>query len=122
MQPKQTKHKETYASLMKNIMGAVKPDMAPYEKMLEYVNVTADNNVIGTLDFRLMPYISYGGNEGIYIHVHVVEYGRDGAVEHQIGTIKTLYTGKAASKAMGELAGLIIYHGKRYIDRNLHKF
>lgn len=74
-------------------------------------------------EFNFVPVISFGGSEGIYVDLYLDgDCGESGFKQSQIGVFKTLRTDLDACRLMGQLCGVLMYHGSAYVNENLHRY
>ena len=73
--------------------------------------------------FDLVPCLSFGGCEGIFLSLYL-EGSFDGSDKEKvtIGTFKTLYTDLEACQLMGALGGALMYYGRQYVNREIHRY
>lgn len=73
--------------------------------------------------FNLFSRIDFGGCEGIFVDL-CLEGSFDASERRtiEIGTFKTLGEDLAACRLMGELCGMLIYHGTEYVNENIHRY
>ena len=73
--------------------------------------------------FDISPQISFGSSEGIYVDVYLDgKFDDSGVKRTSIGVFKTLRTDPEACRLMGELCGVLMYHGSLYVDKEIHRY
>ena len=73
--------------------------------------------------FDIVPTIMFGSSEGVYVDVYLEgEFDGSDCRRTSIATFKTLDTSLDACRKMGELCGILMYHGSRYINQNIHRY
>nr|WP_326184288.1 hypothetical protein [uncultured Oscillibacter sp.] len=74
-------------------------------------------------EFNFVPIISFGGSEGIYVDLYLDgDCDGSGFKQTEIGVFKTLRTDLDACQLMGQLCGVLMYHGAAYVNKNLHRY
>lgn len=74
-------------------------------------------------EFNFVPIISFGGSEGIYVRLYLDgDCDGSGFKQTEIGVFKTLRTDLDACRLMGQLCGVLMYHGSAYVNENLHRY
>jgi len=120
--------RETTMELMKAIQEITVSagDYAKGNEIMDYFFASDYNAVpVSNYEFDLCTDVRFGSNEGIYLGIYI-----DGLFEEnqnesrllRIGGYKTLNTDLEAMKIMGELGGVIVYHGRNYINSHLDRF
>lgn len=73
--------------------------------------------------FDLVPQLNFGGCEGIYLNL-CLEGSFDSSDKQKatIGTFKTLRTDPEACRLMGALGGALMYYGREYVNREIHRY
>lgn len=73
--------------------------------------------------FDIVPRMNFGASEGIYVDLYLE--GSCDATDRKlarIGCFKTLRTDLDACRLMGELCGMLLYHGRDYVNENIHRY
>lgn len=74
-------------------------------------------------EFNFVPIISFGGSEGIYVELYLDgDCDESGFEQSKIALFKTLRTDLDACRLMGQLCGVLMYHGSSYVNKNLHRY
>lgn len=74
-------------------------------------------------EFNFVPIISFGSSEGIYVALYLDgDCDGSGFKQTKIGAFKTLRTDLDACRLMGQLCGVLMYHGSAYVNENLHRY
>lgn len=74
-------------------------------------------------EFNFAPAISFGGSEGIYVDLYLDgDCDEKGFQRTALGIFKTLRDDLDACRLMGQLCGVLMYHGADYVNRNLHRY
>lgn len=74
-------------------------------------------------EFNFAPVISFGSSEGIYVDLYLDgDCDGSGFKQTEIGVFKTLRTDLEACRLMGQLCGVLIYHGSAYVNENIHRY
>ena len=65
----------------------------------------------------------FGSSEGIYVDVYLEgKFDGSDCRKTSLATFKTLDTSLDACRKMGELCGILMYHGSRYVNQNIHRY
>ena len=74
-------------------------------------------------EFDIVPAIMFGSSEGIYVDVYLEgKFDGSDCRKTSLATFKTLDTSLDACRKMGELCGILMYHGSRYVNQNIHRY
>ncbi len=74
-------------------------------------------------EFNFVPVISFGGSEGIYVDLYLDgDCDGSGFKRTELGVFKTLRDDLDACRLMGQLCGVLMYHGVDYVNENLHRY
>lgn len=74
-------------------------------------------------EFNFVPVISFGGSEGIYVNLYLDgDCDGGGFKRTELGVFKTLRDDLDACRLMGQLCGVLMYHGVDYVNKNLHRY
>ena len=74
-------------------------------------------------EFNFVPVIAFGGSEGIYVDLYLDgDCDGSGFKRTEIGVFKTLHTDLDACRLMGQLCGVLMYHGSAYVNENIHRY
>lgn len=74
-------------------------------------------------EFNFVPVIAFGGSEGIYVDLYLDgDCDGSGFKRTEIGVFKTLRTDLDACRLMGQLCGVLMYHGPAYVNENIHRY
>ncbi|CUP97469.1 Uncharacterised protein [uncultured Flavonifractor sp.] len=72
--------------------------------------------------FSAVPSMDFGC-EGIYVDLSLVGcFDDSGKKRCSIGTFKTLRSDAEASRLMGQLCGVLMYHTTQHVNENLHRY
>jgi len=72
--------------------------------------------------FSAVPSMDFGC-EGIYVDLSLVGCFDDSGKDRcSIGTFKTLRSDAEASRLMGQLCGVLMYHTTQYVNENIHRY
>lgn len=127
IKPERDRKSDLFAAVLSRVKenGAV----ADIEEILDYYlpsktepECTERDSYLTDYHFEFVPRILFGG-EGIYVDL-VLEGSFDATNRKTlcIGTFKTLYQGKGACELMGKLCGLLMFHGRAYVNENIHRY
>ena len=84
---------------------------------------TEEDTYLTNYEFDIVPRIAFGGSEGIYLDLYLEgSFDSSGKERARIGTFKTLGTDLKTCRLMGELAGILMYHGSAYVNQNIHRY
>ena len=73
-------------------------------------------------EFNFVPVMSFGSSEGIYVDLYLDgDCDGSGFKQTELGVFKTLRTDLDACRLMGQLCGVLMYHGSDYVNDNLHR-
>lgn len=73
--------------------------------------------------FDIAPQMTFGSSEGIYVDVYLIgKFDDSGTSQTSIGVFKTLRTDLEACRLMGELCGVLMYHGSCYVNKDIHRY
>ena len=120
------------STLLQRILEAARADgvIAEAEAILDYILPNDNEPALPDKDsyltdyrFDLIPRLSFGGCEGIYLSL-CLEGSFDGSDKQKatIGTFKTLRTDLEACRLMGALGGALMYYGREYVNREIHRY
>lgn len=116
----------TGGQLFANIMKRAKEngDLERFGKIEDYLWPDRNSNrKITNYAFDLVPAITFGTNEGIILECSIRgNFDNSEDKIQRIGFAKTLGDSMEDSRIMGELCGILLYHGTRYINDNLFLF
>lgn len=74
-------------------------------------------------EFSFVPVISFGGSEGIYVDLYLDgDCDGGGFKRTELGVFKTLRDDLDACRLMGQLCGILMYHGVDYVNKNIHRY
>jgi hypothetical protein len=74
-------------------------------------------------EFRFVARVVWGGSEGVYIDCYLEgTFDQSGDKRLHVGTLKTLDASLEGFRVMGELAGALTYHARRYVDKNIDRY
>lgn len=81
-----------------------------------------EDSYLTNYGFSARPTMSFGC-EGIYVELYIEgEFDDSGKTHCSIGTFKTLRDDAEASRLMGQLCGVLMYHTAAYVNENLHRY
>lgn len=119
------------STLLQRILEAARADgaISKAEAILDYILPSAGEPVHPDEDFYLtdyrfdiIPRLMFGC-EGIYLHLYL-DGSFDSSKNRQtsIGMFKTLRTDVEACQLMGALGGALMYYGREYVNREIHRY
>jgi len=123
--------RDTNTILFNEVLALAKASghYAKAESILDYALAeTYHVRQLTSYGFDFVARVVWGRNEGVYIDCYLEgEFDQSqgtayGANRLSVGTFKTLHTSVEAFKAMGELAGLLTYYARDYVDRNIDRY
>ena len=120
------------STLLQRILEAARADgaIAEAEAILDYILPNDNEPALPDKDsyltdyrFDLVPHMSFGSSEGIYLSL-CLEGSFDSSDKQKatIGTFKTLRTDPEACRLMGALGGALMYYGREYVNREIHRY
>ncbi len=81
------------------------------------------NHPLTNYEFNFVPEISFGSSEGIYVDLYLDgDCDGSGFKRTELGVFKTLRDDLDACRLMGQLCGVLMYHGVDYVNKNLHRY
>lgn len=120
------------SDLFRAILERARADgsMAEIEPILDYYlpndgeSLSAgQDGYLTNYEFNFVPIISFGGSEGIYVDLYLNgDCDGSGFKRTELGVFKTLRTDLDACRLMGELCGVLMYHGSAYVNENIHRY
>lgn len=120
------------SDLFRAILERARADgsMAEIEPILDYYLPNSSeplssgrNDPLTNYKFDFVPVISFGSSEGIYVDFYLDgDCDESGFKQTEIGVFKTLRTDLDACRLMGQLCGVLMYHGSAYVNENLHRY
>lgn len=121
--------RDTNADLMNAVVNLVKEN-GWYDKAADILDyyLPADYTVkeISNYEFDFKAMVKFGGNEGIYLDCWIeglVDENQVKEVEKiPCGTFKTLREDLKAMRIMGELAGILTFYARKYINQNFERY
>lgn len=104
-------------------------DLKEIEPILDYYLPSKDeplspeeDTYLTDYSFSAVPSMDFGC-EGIYVDLSLVgSFDDSGQKRCSIGTFKTLRSDAEASRLMGQLCGVLMYHTTQYVNENLHRY
>lgn len=117
-------HRDRKSTLFKAIIDSAGLDLDSINQILDYT-LANDRNDSFLTDYRfdISPRISFGGSEGIYVDLCLEgSYDDSDSTLSHLGTFKTLRTDLDACRLMGELCGILMYYGTKYVNSNIHRY
>jgi len=120
------------STLLQRILDAARADgaIAEAESILYYIlpndkepECPDRNSYLTDYRFDLVSRLSFGSCEGIYLDL-CLEGSFDSSDKKKatIGTFKTLRTDLEACRLMGALGGALMYYGRNYVDKEIHRY
>lgn len=127
-QPKRDTKKDLIQAIFTQARAA--GDLAEIDPILDYILPSDSeplcyyqNTVLTNYQFDVVPTISFGESEGIYVDVRLQgQFDASGKDTTYLATIKSLQDDLHACKLMGELCGVIIHHANAYLNKNIHRY
>lgn len=104
-------------------------DLREIEPILDYYLPTKkkclpseDDTYLTDYSFSAVAGISFGC-EGIFVDLSIVgNFDDSGKDRCSIGSFKTLCSDAEASRLMGQLCGVLMYHTTQYVNENIHRY
>lgn len=126
--PKRDFRRDLFRAIIEQARAA--GDLAEIEPILDYYlpndNESLHSREDGPLtnyEFNFVPVISFGGSEGIYVDLYLDgDCDGGGFKRTELGVFKTLRDDLDACRLMGQLCGVLMYHGVDYVNKNLHRY
>lgn len=82
----------------------------------------SEDTYLTDYSFSAVPSMDFGC-EGIYVDLSLVgSFDDSGKNRCSIGTFKTLHSDAEASRLMGQLCGVLMYHTTQYVNENIHRY
>ena len=121
--------RDTNADLMNAVVNLVKEN-GWYDKAADILDyyLPEDYTIkeISNYEFDFKAMVKFGGNEGIYLDCWIeglVDENQANEVEKiPCGTFKTLKEDLKAMRIMGELAGILMFYARKYINQNFERY
>lgn len=115
------------STLFRRIMDIVQADngIAEINDLLHYAIPAGgkDDTYLTDYRFDVVPHLKFGFNEGVVLLL-MLEGSFDSSHNEKavLGTLKTLRTDLEACCLMGALGGMLVYHARRYINKEIHRY
>lgn len=119
--PKTGTRPMTTAELFQKVCGILK-EKGMMPDILDYGLPTNSPEPIITYAFDIRSNLGYGGNEGIYLDLWIEFYEKNKKICKDLGTFKTLDTGRDAMHTMAGLLADFIVEEYDYVNGNLDDF
>ena len=104
-------------------MNVVQPILDYYLPDKEEPLQPREDSELTDYRFSLIPRIDFGASEGIYVDLYMDgKFDATGQKLFRLAVFKTLRTDLEACRLMGELCGMLLYHGRDYLDENIHRY
>lgn len=104
-------------------MSAIEPILDYYLPNREEPATHNQDTYLTDYRFDIAPQVTFGSCEGIYVDVYLEgKFDESGIKQTSIGVFKTLRTDLEACRLMGELCGILMYHGSRYVNEEIHRY
>ena len=122
--------RDTNEDLMNNVLELVKKNHCydKAEKIMDYFHSEAYKTMeLSDCEFDFDAHVQFGANEGIDLECNIRGHfdENEPSDKSQIlhcGTFKTLGTSLNDMRIMGELAGLLVYFAREYVNKNLDRY
>ena len=118
------RRRESIEDFFRRILGKIEKEeqLRDVAKMLEYTFPDRRPEKITNDEFDIYAVPSIGGNEGWYVDVYMHgswnQEDRNNTKKMHIGTLKTLEEGLTGAQIAGQLAGAVIWFGRRVLMEN----
>ena len=104
-------------------ISGIEPILDYYLPNSSEPNFSDRDTYLTDYQFDIVPAIMFGSSEGIYVDVYLEgKFDGSDCRKTSLATFKTLDTSLDACRKMGELCGILMYHGSRYVNQNIHRY
>lgn len=123
---KNSPHRDRKSTLFLKMLEMARADgrIVEMESLLNYIHPErGDDTCLTDYKFDIVPKLTFGSNEGVYLAIYLEgSFDSTSSRSTRIGTIKTLDTDMDACRLMGALGGILMYHGRRYVNQEIHRY